>query len=142
MQIEQSPTLSKYKNAMGQCLKLYYPNMSNTDISNLIDYSINKRYKSHNAVLKNSYTHKEVESTLLQISDYIAKREPIITAYGTLFKHHADEPNPLAHVVNSFLELRGIHKKQMFTFPKGSEMFERYNLMQQLDKIDANGIYG
>jgi hypothetical protein len=30
----------------------------------------------------------------------------------------------------------------MFTFEKGSEDYEHYNLIQQLDKIDANGIFG
>ena len=135
MIIDESPTLMKYKNTMKDCIRLYYPDISNSDLDVLIDYSINKRYKQQDAFLKNSYTHREAQTTLLQIADYIAKREPIITAYGTMFKHHGEEPNPLAHVINSFLELRGIHKKEMFKYKKNSESFERYNLLQSLTII-------
>jgi hypothetical protein len=136
---KDSITLNKYKKTMSECIKLYYPNIDSRDLSNAIDYSIKKRYKEHPASINNSYTHKEVNTTLLNIADYINKREPITTAFGTMFKHHADEPNPLADVVQSFLDLRSEHKKTMFKYPKGSEEFEHYNLMQQLDKIDANG---
>lgn len=142
MIVNEHPALQKYDETMKQCLRLYYPKISDADLDAIINYSINKRYTEHKASLINSYTHKQADSTLLLLADYIRKREPITTAYGTMFKHHADEPNPLATVVNSFLDLRGIHKKEMFKYPKGSEEFAKYNLLQQLDKIDANGIYG
>ena len=77
--------------------------------------------------------------TLLKLSDYIMSREPIVTPYGTMFKHHGTVPNPLMDTVQSFLDLRSVYKKKMFTYPKGSEDFEKYNLLQQLSKIDSNG---
>ena len=139
---------------------LYYPESSPEALDAAIDYSIQKRIKNANAVLSNSYkryrtieqdengndvqVYKNAEQnlTLQQISDYILSREPIVTAFGTMFKHHGTVPNPLFAVVQSFLDNRTIHKKQMFQYPKGSEDFEKYNLLQALDKIDANGIYG
>ena len=160
MIITESPTLVKYKDTMRNCIKLYYPEAADTDINAAIDYSINKRLQNANAKITNSYKRYKVTKTdqfgnpyqeyvepeqnisLLKLSDYILSREPIVTAFGTMFKHHGTVPNPLMEVVQSFLDNRTKHKKQMFQFPKGSEQFEKYNLLQSLDKIDANGIYG
>ena len=75
---------------------------------------------------------KVVNMTLLRVSDYIMSKEPIVTAFGTMFKHHGTVPNPLFDTVQSFLDNRTLHKKQMFSFPKGSEDFEKFNLLQSL----------
>lgn len=139
MVIENSPTLSRYKDTMKQSVRLYYPYINDQDLDKAIEYSIEKRLKNTKATLNNSYTHKEKDLDLLRLIDYINSREPIVTAFGTLFKKHADCINPLYETIQSFLDLRSIHKKEMFKYPKGSEEFEKYNLLQLLDKIDANG---
>ena len=156
MIISESPTLTKYKETMRKCLSLYYPTAPLRDLDAAIDYSIQKRIQNANAVLSNSYRRRRVierdengnevqvyknaeqNITLQQISDYILSREPIVTAFGTMFKHHGTVPNPLFAVVQSFLDNRTIHKKQMFQFPKGSEQFEKYNLLQSLTKMSRD----
>ena len=137
--ITDSPMIRKYKETMRQCIKLYYPETDNRDIEPVLNYSINKRYRQSNASISNSYTHKTQDLTLLAISDYILSRQPIVTAFGTMFRQKSEVPNPMGVVVQSFLDKRGQNKKMMFKYPKGSEMFEKYNLLQSLDKIDANG---
>lgn len=136
-----SITLSMYKDRIIDIMQLYYP-MSREELSPIVDYSINKRYKEFNAEIDNNYTHSKYDVNLLQLADYINSKQPIVTSFGTMFSKHATVPNPLATVVQQFLDARSIHKKQMFKYPKGSEDFEKYNLLQSLDKIDCNGIYG
>lgn len=150
--VNQSPTLSRYKETIKQCIWLYNSVIPENDLDVAIDYSINKRLQDCDARIVNSYKRSKQEDgtykdliqnvTLRQLSDYIISREPIVTAYGTMFKHHGEVPNPLVDVVMGFLSDRTKYKKMMFNFPKGSEDFEKYNLLQQLSKIDANGVYG
>jgi hypothetical protein len=149
-ELSRSPTLNKYKETMRSCMLLYYPNISQTDLDAAIDYSIKKRFKDTKEVrITNSYkryrdendNYKDAEqrTTLLKLSDYIMSKEPIVTPQGTMFKHHGTVPNPLVDTIMNFLDLRTEHKNMMFQFPKGTEEFEKYNLLQSLDKIDANG---
>ena len=135
----QSPTISQYMDTMIRIMKFYYPDIPEAEMEKLLDYSIDKRYKKTVATVSNNYVKRNKDMTLLQIADYIAERQPIVTAYGTMFKNHANSVNPMATVVQSFLDQRSQYKKQMFKHPKGSELFERYNLLQQLSKRDSNG---
>lgn len=140
--LKKSPNVALYKDKMTQCVNLIYPEMNPIDLDHILDDAIVRRYKESPAYIDNSYTHKQKRGTLLDIADYIEKRRPIKTAFGTLFEQHEHVPNPLAKVVDQFLQERKIYKKKMFKYPKGSEMYEKYNLLQQLSKIDVNGIYG
>jgi len=59
-----------------------------------------------------------------------------------MFKRHSEMRNPLINLISSYLDNRKKAKKMMFKFPKGSEDFEKYNLLQLLYKIDTNSLYG
>lgn len=132
-------SLIEYRDSMTRAIKSIYPHMDIEDIEKAVDYSISKRFKNFDLSIQNNYTNSIIDMTALEMLDYIARRKPIITSYGTIFKKHADVPNPMGQVIQSFLDLRKKHKKEMFKYPKGSEMFEKYNLLQALDKIDVNG---
>jgi hypothetical protein len=132
-QLDESKTIKAYKDTMKQCIRLYLPEMDNVELDKILNYSIKKRYKKSNAIIDNSYTKKQIQMTLLEISDYIMSREPIVTAYGTLFRKHGEVPNPMAKVIQSFMDLRDIHKGHMKQYPRGSEDFEKFNLLQSLN---------
>lgn len=138
---ERHIAIEQYKDRMSDIIRLIIP-ISKEELDPILDYSINKRYKEYHVSIENSYTKRKTDMTLLMLTDYIISREPIVTAYGTMFKKHGTVPNPMAVVIQQFLDKRSEDKKKMFKYPKGSEMFEKYNLAQQLDKIDCNGIYG
>ena len=128
---------------MTRIIQLYDPFISKEELSPIIDYSINKRYRENkNVEVVNTYKNTTSRLSLLAVAEYIASKEPIVTSYGTMFKKKGTVPNPLSVVVEQFLNARGIHKGQMLKYPKGSELFEHFNLLQQLDKIDTNGLYG
>ena len=137
--INKSPTLVKYKNIMKELIYMYMPEKNEGEIDAILDYSINKRYSNIKGTIDNSYTNTSHEMTLLAMADYIARKQPIVTAHGTMFMKHADIPNPMGLVIQSFIDNRKAQKKKMLSFPKGSEEFEKWNLLQALSKIDANG---
>lgn len=134
--------LDKYKDVMMRLLLSYDSNMTETDAKNIVDYSVKKRFTDFEAYLRNNYIKKNIDLSGAEILEYITKKETILTSYGVIFKTHANSQNPMISVIQNFAKLRKMHKKEMFKYPKGSEQFERFNLLQQLDKIDMNGIYG
>jgi cobalamin-dependent methionine synthase I len=130
--------LEEYKDTMTRIIQMYYP-VSKQDLEPILDYSISKRYKEYKCEVVNTYTNQKSSQTLLALADYIASKEPIVTSYGTMFKKHGTVKNPIAIVTEQFLSERDIFKNEMFKWPKGSEDFEKYNLLQILAKIDVNG---
>ena len=142
MNVMEAKIIQEYKNIAIQMIMIQEPAASFEDINNAIDYSILKRMKNGNVVINNNYTKEQLSTTLIELTEYIMQREPIITAYGVMFKKHGEEPNPIAKLIEGFIEGRKKIKKEMFKHPKGSEEFEALNLQQLLAKIDANGFYG
>lgn len=150
LDINTSPTLQKYLYHMLTAMMLYYPETPIEDLKAAILYSIQKRMTNVGDIqLINTYMRRKADPNdqtspyidhtqtvdLQKMSDYILSRKPIVTAFGTMFRHHGDVPNPLVETVIMFMNNRGIHKEMMFQFPRGSEDFEKYNLMQVLTVI-------
>lgn len=129
-----------YKEYIMDMVKLTYPELHNTEIMQSIEYSINKRAKNYEASLSNDYKNKDLQTTLLQLTEYIIETKPIITALGVLYNPRSKAENPVSAMMQTFLKQRKIYKKEMFKHPKGSEEFEKYNLLQLLSKIDANSL--
>lgn len=138
----ESPTIGNYKKIMMDMMHINFPLLQETELAAAVDDSISRHFRDTNVQIDNNYKKKRIDITLLQVADYIISKEPIVTSYGVLFNRHGAVPNPLYNLIDGFINERKAMKKQMFKYPKGSEMFEHYNLLQLLLKIDANGYYG
>lgn len=140
--IHCQPAMQGYKEAAMKALRISFPMVDDGKLSQALNWSIDKNFKDSPATIKNNYTHVEQETTLLELTNYILSREPIITPSGVMFSKHGTVPNPIVRMVERFLEGRDEQKVLMFKYPKGSEEYAHYNLMQLLLKLDANGTYG
>ena len=138
----ENKILELYKNDMVDILKMIYPTFTKEYIGQVVEYSAKKRYKKTDAILHNNYEKTVQNTNLMSVTNYILSREPIVTAYGVMFKKHAETDNPLIKMIEMFMVNRGIHKDIMLSYPADSEMYEKYNLLQSLDKVDCNAIYG
>lgn len=132
----------KYKETMARMTKFIYPDASYSAINRALDWSIDNRYRREEVRFTNNYENVEGTIGLDELSDFIMKKQPIITPYGVMFKRPGSEPTPLLSMIKSFMDLRGVHKAEMFKYPKGTDEFNHFFLLQLLDKIDANGTYG
>ena len=131
-----------YKKEMLEALKLSFPEMYESELMEAINWSIAKRSKDTNVVLDNNYEKKKQNTTLYAVLNYIIEREPIITVSGVMFKKHGTCLNPYVDLIQEFLNSRSKYKKEMFKYPKGSEQFEKYNILQGSEKVSGNAIYG
>lgn len=131
-----------YREAAVKTLALNFPYISQEMLYNIVDQSLDAHFQNHSATIKNNYKKAEEETTLLELANYIVSKEPIITPSGVMFSKHGTVPNPVVRMIESFLERRDRDKAEMFKYPKGSELFAKYNLAQLLDKLDANATYG
>lgn len=136
-ELRKSRTIQEYRDVTKRLVLLTCPQFSPQEIDTALDYSIGKRFKNNPANVYNNYTGNRSELDLLALTEYIYRREPILTAYGVMFKKRGDVENPLGKVIEQFLIDRGIHKKEMFKYPKGSDDFLKFNLFQLLDKLNA-----
>lgn len=137
-----SSTANYYKQEVLEALRLSFPGLYEHELVEAVNYSIMKRGGDSPAVLDNNYTKVKEKTTLWQVTDYIMTREPIITVSGVMFKKHGSVPNPFVMLIQEFLNQRGYYKDQMFMYPKGSENFEKYNILQLSEKVSGNAMYG
>lgn len=134
--------INEYRQTMIDGLRHSFPGLKTEELSRAIDWSINNRMHNGPATLDNNYTKKRMDGTVLDVLRYIEKMQPIVTSSGVLFKQHKEAENPLNKMIMGFLDKRAEYKKTMFKFPKGSANFEKYNLFQLLEKLNANATYG
>jgi hypothetical protein len=134
--------IKRYKQFFKEMIWFNKPNISEQELEDVMNWSIQKRIKNSSLELYDSYKEKRADSSVLEWLEYFYANEPIITPNGVMFKKHNEELNPVNKMIQGFLKTRAKYKKEMFKYPKGSREFEKYNLLQLLSKIDANSIYG
>ena len=127
---------------MTESLQSSFPRLDPREIDAAVLWAIENNHKIPKAELNNNYTKKAASGTLLDVLEYIEKLEPIITSSGVLYKKHKEIDNPLSRMVQEFLKQRKVYKDEMKKHDKGTAMYARYNLLQQVEKVNANSVYG
>ena len=134
--------LSRYEKDMFDILSKICYRLEPDEIMEGITYSVNKRFKDGKAVIDNTYTKKKAEIDFSRLADDLLGGKVIMTTSGVLFKKYKTVKNPFYNFVQYLADKRDEAKKKMKQYPKGSEMYNKYNLQQLNYKVSCNALYG
>ena len=134
--------LSRYEKDMFDILSKICYRLEPDEIMEGITYSVNKRFKDGKAVIDKTYTTKKAEIDFSRLADDLLGGKVIMTTSGVLFKKYKTVKNPFYNFVQYLADKRDEAKKKMKQYPKGSEMFNKYNLQQLNYKVSCNALYG
>lgn len=138
MKVYDRKAVAPYKKIIHRIMPYLLPTIGEDELDRAINYSISKRFKNTKCSIHNNYKNKTFNTDLLSLIEYIIDRRPIITSFGVLFTRHGEVPNPLAKMIEDFYLTRKGYKNQMFEYPKGSDLFKKYNLLQMVAKVSLN----
>ena len=140
--IDQIKAISLYREQAKKNLMINFPTLTEGEVDTALDIILSKAYTEKQCKLHNNYTEEVAETTVADITNYIHNKTPIMVANGCLFKQYTEELTPMYKLITSFTDNRSKFKKEMFKYEKGSEKFNKYNMLQMLAKRDNNALYG
>lgn len=141
-EIENIKIINLYKESAKKALIYNFPTLTAGELDSVLEVILSKEYIERNCTLHNNYTEEIAETNVANITNYILDKTPIMVANGCLFKQYTEELTPMYKLITSFTDNRSKFKKEMFKYEKGSEKFNRYNMLQMLAKRDNNALYG
>lgn len=134
--------VKQYKSVMLEGLASQFPYLNLNELNEAIEWAVLNNYCDHDGSINNNYSNQTINGTMIDILHYIQRLEPIITSSGVLYKKHKEADNPLSRMIMGFLKQRSEYKTEMKHHDKGTPEYEKYNLLQLLEKLNANATYG
>lgn len=119
-----------------------YPDSDISQVRQLVIQKVEQSLIDIPCVLHNDTYHEYVDTTVLDVCNWLKIRKPIISGNGTFFKQHREYQAPTIKVLETWLQRRKQIKKIMFTYPKGSIEYNNHYTGQNNQKVICNAEYG
>lgn len=105
----------------------------------VLDKMIDKNVRDPEVTLHNNYTNEVKQTKLLSVFDWALERKPIIAGNGTFYKNQHEAINPIARMLEGFLNKRKKIKKEMFAIEdESSYAYKNKDRNQGIQKRNAN----
>lgn len=140
--IPKGEIIERYCRTMYEVISRVCPRLEPFEIIEGIQYGIAKRYKEVPLKVHNNFKERTANMTLLELTNQLLQDSAILTTQGVLFAKYGTIHNPFYNFVQYLLDKRDEAKKIMKTFDKGTEGYNKYDLMQKNYKVACNALYG
>ena len=135
-------SIMKYENDIFEKYMRMHPNADPVKVKDHIINITNKRLKDIPTKLHNNVRHEWIDTTMLDVFEWMEQRKPIITGNGTFFKQHAEQLAPEVVMLEDLGDRRSNIKKEMFALQKGTPEYNNKNTGQGNVKVIMNAEYG
>ena len=111
-----------------------YPELTDKQISKVLDKIIDKNIINPKAILHNNYIHKSINVDLISVYDWVKKTKPIVSGFGVFFKNQDESLNPAAVMLENFMSLRKEYKNQLKKYKKYYYEYGTFDRLQGKEK--------
>lgn len=139
--------IDKYRESMIHILLRICPDLELGEIEEGVNYAIAKSYNEgvskgkFGVQVHNNVNNRTLETDILSLSNEILTSKPILTGMGVMFQRHGAK-NPFYNFIQYLIDKRQEAKDNMKKYPKGSDEYNEWNLMQKNYKVSVNAVYG
>ena len=119
-----------------------HPNVDPGRVKQILYQFIEQKIRDIPCRLHNNVTGELIETSIINTFEWIEQRKPIISGNGTFFKQHSEEISPTVKMLEKLDKRRGVTKKKMYTYPKGSVEYKNLYVGQINVKVIMNADYG
>lgn len=134
--------LKKYKKEMKAIMKNINPEWDDDFLDKYISKLVEERLQNPDVTIDNNFTGENKETDLLSVLDWTFDRKPILAGNATFYKNQYESMNPIAKMLEGFLNDRKKYKKMMFAEQPGTHKYEDLDRKQLNEKLLANSYYG
>ena len=132
----------QYENDIYEKYMKMHPDANPEKVRQIIINITEKRMKNIPVKMHNNVTHEWLDTSMLDVFDWIDQRHPIITGNGTFFKQHSEYLAPEVVMLDGMETRRDTLKGRMLTLSKGTIEYENENTAQGSIKVIMNAEYG
>lgn len=131
-----------WRNKVLEVTKRQFPEAKKKDVDRILQDIVLKNMRSSSAEIRNNYIHQSLNVDLSTVYTWIHAEKPILAGFGSFFKNQDKEINPVAVMLDNFLNLRKQIKGLLKVLPKGSYEYDKADRDQGNEKRNANSYYG
>ena len=137
--MKENKFIKKYKKSMIKIMNRINPKWDKDVVEPVLDKMIDKNVRDPEVTLHNNYTNEMKQTKLLSVFDWALERKPIIAGNGTFYKNQHEAINPIARMLEGFLNKRKKIKKEMFAIEdESSYAYKNKDRNQGIQKRNAN----
>lgn len=119
-----------------------HPNVNPDKVRQLIEQLTNQSFRNIPCEMHNNITHETLQTSMVDVFEWVEDRGPIISGNGTFFKQHKECLSPTVKMLEKLQSNRKKKKKEMYSYPKGSIEYTNANVAQMSIKVIMNADYG
>lgn len=134
--------IKKWKKQQAETIKLVHPEIDDKELDKFLTKHIEERFKDTGCIVSNNHRGKSVNSSLLNIIEFIHDTKPITAGFGVLFKNQNECYNPDAEMLRYVLDQRKKVKAERKKFLDNPYEYLVRDLKQLNLKLIANSFYG
>ena len=140
--------ISDWKNECLGILSQMFPSLTDEQITQVLNDDVEENFKDPMSMLHNDYLDDGqgndiiMKQPLTTIYKFCKVNKPILAGNGTFFYNQDKYSSPIADLIDSRIAERKEAQRTRDTYPKASEQYVYYEIVQMERKVRVNSIYG